>query len=151
MRRFVLILLCVILAAGSVSCALAQSVPCPDAHLILTVPDSWILIPFPDTEDPDLRLHLEGDDISLSLYVADANGLMPDAFQVLVGDETESGDILVGDVEISYVAGESADGEYRIYTWVDRRNQVQMYFLITGRSKTARQTIEEIIQTLVFE
>ena len=151
MRRFCLILLCVFLAAGTVSCAFAQSIPCPDAHVILTVPDTWILIPFSESVDPDLRLYMEGDDISLALYVADVNGLMPDSFQIYVGDETESGDMTVGNVEISYVAGESEDGDYRIYTWVDRRNQVQMYFLITGRSKAARKVIDEIITTLEFD
>ena len=64
-------------------------------------------------------------DLTLSVYVSDANGFLPDAFQVFVGDETESGTDLFSGTEMTYVAGNCAEGEYRIYTWVDRKNQIQ--------------------------
>ena len=132
MRKWTVSLLCILLLCGSVSCSLAGPVAC-------------------SADDPDLYLLLEGDGISLSVYIADAGGLLPGAFQVFTGDETDSGTLTVQGVEISYVAGENSDGAYWIYTWTDRRSQVQMYFLITGRSKAARKVIDEIITTLEFD
>ena len=52
---------------------------------------------------------------------------------------------------MAYVAGKNSDGDYRIYTWTDRRSQVQMYFLITARLKSSRQTIDEIMDSLRFD
>ena len=54
-------------------------------------------------------------------------------------------------MKMSYVRGEGSEGEYWIYTWLDRRNQVQMYFLVTGRQDAVRSVIEEIMNSLVFE
>lgn len=151
MRRFLAFLLCVILLLGAVSCAWAQTVSCPEAHLVLTVPDSWKVLPLLGTDDPELRLLLDGKDLSLSVYVAENGGLAPDAFALFTGDETESGTVRLDGVEMAYVAGKNSDGDYRIYTWTDRRSQVQMYFLITARLKSSRQTIDEIMDSLRFD
>ena len=141
MRKPVVFLLCSLLLCAAVSGALAQSIACPDAHLVLTVPDNWISVPLTRADDPDLRLLLESEDLTLSLYVSDAGGFLPDTFQVFTGDETDSGEIILGGVEMTYVFGENEDGEYRIYTWLDVRNQVQMYFLVTGHPKQSAQVI----------
>lgn len=151
MRKWTVSLLCILLLCGSVSCSLAGPVACPEAHLVLTVPDSWRNVPLSSADDPDLYLLLEGDGISLSVYIADAGGLLPGAFQVFTGDETDSGTLTVQGVEISYVAGENSDGAYWIYTWTDRRSQVQLYFLVTGNRQAARSSMNEIIHSLRFE
>lgn len=151
MHRFFTVLLCSILLICTVSSASAQVVSCPEAHLILTVPDSWTIVPLSDTDDPDLRLFLGNEDLTLSVYVADAGGLMPDAFELFTGDETESGTAVLGGMEMTYVAGESNDGHYRIYTWLDRRNQVQMYFLITAHQKSSEKEIDKVMQSIRFE
>ena len=49
------------------------------------------------------------------------------------------------------VAGESDEGSYRIYTWLDERDQVQFYFLITGGSKAGRGLIEDIMGSIQFD
>ena len=151
MRKCCVLLLCVLLLTGLVSCASAQTVSCPEACLILTVPDSWISVPLTEQDDPDLRLLLESEDISLSLYLADTGGLMPEAFQVFTGDETETFTVTLSGVEMTCVAGENEEGNYRIYTWLDRRSQVQLWFLVTGNPKASRKVIEEIMDTLIFE
>ena len=151
MRKFPVLLLCAVLLCSLVSCAAAQSVPCPEAGLVLTVPDSWKVVPLSPSDDPDLRLLLEGKEISLSVYVADAGSLLPDAFQVFTGDETDSGTVVLGGREMTYVAGKNDDGDYRIYTWTDRRNQVQLWFVITARLKASRKTVDEIMNSLKFE
>ena len=150
MRKALVVLVCVILLIGSVSCAAAQSVSCPEAHLILTVPDSWTSIPLFDSGDPDLCLILQGADQTLSVYVSDAGGLMPGAFEVYTGDETDSGTVVFSGIEMDYVAGESSEGNYRIYTWLDESNQVQLYFLITGELSSARKVIKRIMNSLEF-
>lgn len=151
MRGIPAVFLCFTLLICMVSCASAQVVSCPDARLKLSVPDSWVVVPLSDTDDPDLRLLLEDDGVSLSVYVADAGSLLPGVFDVFTGDETESGTVVLSGVEMDYVAGESRDGSYRIYTWLDRRNQVQFYFLVTAHQKKARETIDRIMDSLVFE
>ena len=151
MRKMMAAVLFVSLLCCAVSCASAQVVSCPQAHLILTVSDSWTVVPLPNTDAPDLCLLLEDRDITLSVYVADAGGLLPDAFELFTGDETESGTVVLGGMEMTYVAGKNAEGNYRIYTWLDRRNQVQMYFLVTGNLKASRKVIDEIMESLVFE
>lgn len=151
MRRFPAFLLCLVLLLSLFSCALAQKVSCPEAHLVLTVPDSWKVLPLLEADDPELRLLLDGKDLGLSVYVADNGGLPPDAFELFTGDETESGTVRIDGVEMTYVAGKNADGNYRIYTWTDRRSQVQMYFLITARLKASGKVIDEIMDSLRFD
>ena len=151
MRRFLAFLLCVILLLGAVSCAWAQTVSCPEAHLVLTVPDSWKVLPLLGTDDPELRLLLDGKDLSLSVYVAENGGLAPDAFALFTGDETESGTVVLGGVEMAYIEGNSRDGSYTVYTWLDRTNQVQFYFLVTANRKASRKIIDSVMNSIRFE
>ena len=151
MRKVPAAFLCAVLLVCAVSGASAQVVSCPEAHLSMTVPDSWTVVPLYNSGDPDLCLLLQDEDISLSVYVSDAGGLLPDTFEVFTGDETESGTVVLGGVEMSYVAGKSSEGNYRIYTWLDRRNQVQFYFLITANQKASRKTIDRVMNSLEFE
>ena len=151
MRRIPAAFLCFTLLTCMVSCASAQVVSCPDARLKLSVPDSWIIVPLSENDDPDLRLLLEDDGVSLSVYVADTGSLLTGVFDVFTGDETESGSVVLSGIEMDYVAGESRDGSYRIYTWQDSRNQVQFYFLVTAHQKKAGKTIDRIMDSLIFE
>lgn len=141
----VLLLLC--LAPG----ALAQTVPCPRAHLSLTVPEDWVLVPLDGTEDPGLCLLLENGDMNLSVYIDSADGLLQDSFQVLTGDDRESTEVSYAGVRMTCVSGESEEGAYRIYTWLDESSQVQFYFLITGTPRSARGLIEDIMGSIVFD
>ena len=108
MRKVPAAFLCAVLLVCAVSGASAQVVSCPDAHLSMTVPDSWTVVPLYNSGDPDLCLLLQDENISLSVYVSDAGGLLPDAFEVFTGDETESGTVVFGGVEMTYVAGQTA-------------------------------------------
>jgi len=150
-RKLPAFFLCVLLIFSLVSGAAAQSVPCPQARLTLTVPDSWKVVPLKSSDDPDLCLLLSGKGISLSVYVSDASGSFPDAFQVFTGDETDSGTVTLGGREMFYIAGKNEDGDYRIYTWVDRKSQVQFWFVVTAKPKTAQKTIDEIMNSLKFD
>ena len=151
MRKVSAAFLCAVLLVFAVSCASAQIVSCPEAHLSMTVPDSWTVVPLYNSGDPDLCLLLQDENISLSVYVSEAAGAFPDAFQVFTGDETASGTVTLGGREMTYVAGKNSDGDYQIYTWIDRKSQVQLWFVITAKPKTAQKTIDEIMNTLKFE
>ena len=151
MRKTLSFLLCVILLSCMAACAYAQTVPCPEAHLILTVPDDWRLVPLTGKSDPGLCLLLENGDLTLSVYIDDTDGLLPDSFQVFTGGDTESTTVTYSGVRMTCVAGTSDEGDYRIYTWLDRRDQVQFYFLITGSSRSSRGLIEDIMGSIVFE
>ena len=131
MHKFRLFLLCSFLAVCLVSGALAQSVSCPEAHLVLSVPDPWTVVPLSPADDPDLRLLL-------------------DSFEVWLGNETDSGTDMRSGKKMDYVAGTAVEGDYRIYTWLDQRNQVQLYFLIYGQPKAALETILQIMDSIEF-
>lgn len=150
MRKFRLFLLCSFLAVCLVSGALAQSVSCPEAHLVLSVPDPWTVVPLSPADDPDLRLLLEGNDLTLAVYVTDVGGVLPDSFEVWLGNETDSGTDMRSGKKMDYVAGTAVEGDYRIYTWLDQRNQVQLYFLIYGQPKAAQETILQIMDSIEF-
>ena len=151
MRKCLSFLLCALLLCGLASCAIAQTVSCPEAHITLTVPDSWEVVPLTEADDPELCLLLDSKDLTLAVYVSDARGTVPDAFQVFTEDDTVSSDIVINGMEMTLVAGKTDDGEYRIYTWLDRRNQVEMYFLVTGKSRAAREVMDDVMEDLVFE
>ena len=95
-------------------------------------------------DDPGLCLLLRGDGLTLSVYVDDTGG-----FQVFTGDDTESSVVYCAGIEMTCVSGRSGEGDYRIYTWPDLRDQVQFYFLITGSSKSSRRVIENIMDSIV--
>ena len=148
MKRLTGILL-IVLLVFSLSAAMAQRVECATGGFSVKLPDHFVEEAV--SGDPDLCLLLQDENISLSVYVSDAGGLLPDAFEVFTGDETESGTVVFGGVEMTYVAGQSSEGNYRIYTWLDRRNQVQFYFLITANRKASRKTIDSVMNSLEFE
>lgn len=150
MRKKSVFFLCTLLLVCVVSAAAARTVYCPGARLTLTVPDDWQEVPLSGFEDPDLCLLLEGGDLSLSVYASEAGSLLPDAFQVFTGDETESFSVTLSGVEMTCVAGKAPEGDYRVYTWLDRSRQVQFWFLVTGPELPARSVIEGIMSTLVF-
>ncbi len=150
MRKALSFLLCLVLATGLVSSACAQTVSCPEARLILTVPDGWRTVPRSDVDDPELCLHLDGGDVELYVYAADSGGYLPD-FQVFTGDETESAVVTLSGRQMNYVAGSGYEGNYRIYTWQDRHTQIQLYFVIVSRPDASRKTIDRIMNSLVFD
>ena len=108
------------------------------------------MVPLSAADDPDLCLLLEGKEMTLAVYVTDVNGVLPDSFEVLLGNETESGTDVRSEKTMDYVAGTSEEGDYRIYTWLDERNQVQLYFLIYGQPQAALKTIGEIMDSIEF-
>lgn len=150
MRKAFLFLLCLLPVISFSSVAMAQEIACPDAGLVLSVPDAWREVPLTGADDPELRLRLDGGAVSLYLYVSDSGDLLPDAFQVFLGDETESSVVTLSGRRMALVAGSGAEGDYRIYTWQDRRRQVQLYFLIVSRPDASRKTIDGIMDSIAF-
>lgn len=131
--------------------AQAQTVSCPEARITLTVPDSWSVIPLSEADDPGLRLFLASEDVTLSVYVDDIgeeSGM--DIFEVFTGDETQSGTMTVAGVDMDYVFGSGEDGDYRIYSWLDRSSQVQLYFLVSAHPGASSGVIDEIINSLIL-
>ena len=151
MRKRLSVLLCVFLFSCMVTGALAQSISCPEAHLVLTVPDDWNRGSLSGKDDPGLCLLVGNRDLTLSVYIDDTGGLLPDSFQVFTGDDTESFSVVLSGMQMTCVAGKSSEGNYRIYTWLDRRNQVQFYFLITGNTGASRSLIDEIMNSIEWK
>ena len=109
------------------------------------------MIPLSEADDPGLRLFLASEDVTLSVYVDDIgeeSGM--DIFEVFTGDETQSGTMTVAGVDMDYVFGSGEDGDYRIYSWLDRSSQVQLYFLVNAHPGASSGVIDEIINSLIL-
>lgn len=143
-----LVLLAVCLA---VSAAPAERVLCPVGGFSLDLPDSFVEQPL-SGDVPDLCFYWKSDRLSIQayvLYLGEVAG--SDLFQVLTGMETDSGTCVRGGVNMIYASGVDADGAYRLYSWMDRGNNVALYFYFMEGDASAPDLIEDIMGTISFD
>ena len=141
-------LLLVLLLVFSLSAALAQRVECPVGGFSVTLPDHFVEVPV--SPGSDLCFYWHGNKLTVQSY-AIYQGEVTETFEVLTGNETDSGTDLRSGKQMDYVAGTATEGDYRIYTWLDQRNQVQLYFLVSGRSDAASPVIDAIMDSIAFD
>ncbi len=155
MKKFLSILLCGLLflaLPGGLSCALAVEVACPAGGFSLELPDDFREQPLSPREDPELCLYWQGDKITLvayATYLGEVAG--SDLFQVLTGDETESGMVVIGGMSMLYAAGTEGKDAWRTYSWMDRGNNVTLTFSYPKKDKNSKRTVEDIMQTIAFD
>ena len=143
-----LIVLCAAWLGLPVLAAAEQSVSCPEAGILLAVPDSFTLAPLPE-EDPDLCLLLESRKMTVWLYVTFVGNVSSDSLpQVLTGDETDMGVRLLSGREVQYIAGTGEDFSYYTCCWMNGRDGVTLDFHYTGKTSKAMPVIEEILASL---
>lgn len=146
-----LILLVLLVCCLSFSPALAQRKPCPVGGFSLDLPDSFTEQPL-SGEAPDLCFYWKSDRLSIQayvLYLGEVAG--SDLFQVLTGSETDSGTASWGGVNMLYASGVDAGGAYRLYSWMDRGNNVTLYFYYTEGDASAPGIINDIMGTISFD
>ena len=143
-----LVLLAVCLAF---SAAPAERVPCPVGGFSLDLPDSFVAQPL-SADVPDLCFYWKSDRLSIlayALYLGEVAG--SDLFQVLTGTETDSGTCVRAGVNMIYASGVDAGGAYRLYSWMDRGNNVALYFYFAEGDVSAPAVIDEIMGTISFD
>ncbi len=149
--RRMLILLVLLVCCLSFSTALAGRKPCPVGGFSLNLPDSFTEQPL-SGEAPDLCFYWKSDKLSIQayvLYLGEVAG--SDLFQVLTGSETESGTVSLAGVNMLYASGVDALGAYRLYSWMDRGNNVTLYFYYKEGDASAPGIINDIMGTISFD
>ena len=152
MKRLITSLLLLIVLTLSLSAALAQSVSCPTGGFSLVLPDSFAEQPFSSREAPDLCFYWRDSRITIQAYASYLGEVAgSDLFQVLTGSETDAGLVMLNGMNMLYAAGADPSGAYIMYSWMDRGNNVSIYFYYPADDASCPGTIAEIIGSITFD
>jgi hypothetical protein len=143
-KLFSLLLLAAFLLCAAT--ALAQTVPVPQASVVLTLPDTFTPVPPSPGDDRSLILQLSDGTVDLAVYVSYAGTGTP--FLVLTGDETEYGPVTINGMEMQYTRGNDESGAYASYSWLRGPDSVTLYFVWSGNDTSALRLISEIMNSI---
>ena len=147
MKRIAGLLLALLLVL-CVSAALAQRAECPVGGFSVTLPDHFVEEPvFPGS---DLCFYWHGNKLTVQAY-AIYQGEVAETFEVLTGNETESGYVNIVGVPMFYTRSEEPGGICISYTWMDRGNSVTMEFTYSPDDPSVISTVESIIGSISFD
>ena len=127
---------------------LAQTVTCPSAGVMLTLPDHFAEIPRSPMDDPNMIVQYTDGATTLAVYISYAG--TNNSFMVLTGDELEYGPVLVNGTQMQYARGLDEYGPWITYSWMRAQDAVQLYFVWTGSDDAALKLISEIMASIVF-
>ena len=147
MKKMIAFLLFAVCLLCSVS-GLAQTVTCPSAGIMLTLPDNFTEIPRSPMDDPYMVVQYTDSATTLAVYVsyAGANNSM----MVLTGDELEFGPVLINGTQMQYARGLDEYGSWATYSWMRAQDAVQLYFVWTGNDEAALKLINDIMASIMF-
>ena len=151
MRRTAVALILAFLLCLAFSVSLAQTVSCPVGGFSLNLPDHFTeqrLSP----EAPDLCLYWRGKKMTVlayATYLGEVAG--SDLFQVLNGTETDSGSITLNGMNMLYAAGADGGTAYLMYSWMDRGNNVTLYFYYPAGDDSCIDSANRIMNSITFD
>ncbi len=151
-RRCLAAALALLVLAVPVFASAAQVASTPVGGFSLTLPDRFAPQSYSQDEAPDLCFFWRDNSISIqayAVYLGEVAG--SDLFQVLTGSETDSGLITLNGMPMLYAAGSDLNGNYFMYSWMDRGNNVTLYFYYPEGDRSARETIENIMASILFD
>ena len=149
-RCFVVLLLAVFLSFAF-GTALAQTVSCPAGGFSISLPDHFTQQPL-SSADPDLCLHYRGNRMTVVAYASYLGEVAgTDLFQVLTGNETASGMVNRNGMSMLYASGTDASGAWLMYSWMDRGNNVTLYFYYPAGDSACADTAESIMNSIAFD
>lgn len=132
--------------------ALALKASCPAGGFSLSLPDSFTEQPFSPSDDPELCFYWRGEGMTVLAYASYLGEVAPSSlFQVLTGNETDSGMVTVRGMQMVYGAGSDSTGSYLMYSWMDRGNNVTLYFYYAPGDDSARSAVDRIIHSIAFD
>ncbi|MBO7661810.1 MAG: hypothetical protein J6U01_00385 [Clostridia bacterium] len=148
MKKIIALLLASLMLCAAIP-ALAQEISCPPGGFSLTVPDSFSPVS-PMPQDQDLVFAWQGGGISLHGYATAMSGKVRfnDLYQILTGQETESGSLTIRGVDMLYARGSDQRGPYALYIWMHKNVRVELYFYYQSRNDLL--DIDEMIHSLVL-
>jgi hypothetical protein len=150
-RRTAAALMLAVLLCLPLGAALAQTVSCPVGGFSFTLPDHFSEQPL-SREDPDLCLYWAGKKmqvIAYASYLGEVAG--SDLFQVLNGTETDSGSTTLNGMNMLYATGVDGGTAYLMYSWMDRGNNVTLYFYYPDGDSSCIDTAGRIISSISFD
>ena len=133
------------------SSALAQRRACPVGGFSLDLPDSFAEQALP-AGVPDLCFYWKSDSLSIQAYVIyEGEVAGSDLFHVLTGTESDSGTTRIAGMNMLFASGVDSGGAYRMFSWMDRGNNVTLYFYFPEGDSSAPGIIEGIMSSISFD
>ena len=152
MKRLIAVLLLAAVLSLLLSPALAGPVACPTGGFSLVLPDSFAEQSFSSRDDPDLCFYWSDGRVTVQAYAAYLGEVAgSDLFQVLTGSETDSGLIMLNGMNMLYAAGMDPSGAYLMYSWMDRGNNVTIYFYYPADDASCPGTVSSIMSSIAFD
>ena len=151
MRRTAAVLMLAVLFCLLCCPALAQTVSCPVGGFSLSIPDHFVEQPL-SPGDPDLCFYWAGNKmqvIAYASYLGEVAG--SDLFQVLTGSETDTGTIVMNGMNMLYATGTEGGADYLMYSWMDRGNNVTLYFYYPAGDASCIDTANRIMNSISFD
>ena len=150
MKRFAALILIMLLVFSCCSALASLRVSCPAGGFSLNLPDRFREGSLDPAHNPELCFNWYADDNSLSVtaYASDMGEVaLSDLFQVLDGTEKESGEVKINGMRMLYARTDSSV----MYSWMDRGNNVTLYFYFSSDNASARSTVDSIIGSVSFD
>ena len=151
MRRTAVALIFAFLLCLVFSVSLAQTVSCPVGGFSLNLPDHFTEQPL-TPQDPDLCFHWRGTKMTVlayATYLGEVAG--SDLFQVLTGTETDSGSTVKNGMNMLYAKGTDGGTSYLMYSWMDRGNNVTLYFYYPAGDDSCVSSANRIMNSISFD
>lgn len=151
MRRAASVLILAFLLCLLSGAALAQTVSCPVGGFSFVLPDHFSEQPL-QPADPDLCLYWKGSKMSVLAYASYLGEVAgSDLFQVLNGTETDSGAVTVNGMNMLYASGVDGGTAYLMYSWMDRGNNVTLYFYYPAGDDSCLDSASRIMKSISFD
>ena len=132
--------------------ALAQTVSCPTGGFSLFLPDHFSEQSYSASDDPDLCFYWKGSKLTVQGYASYLGEIAgSDLFQVLTGNETYADIVTRNGMSMLCAAGADASGAYTMYSWMDRGNNVTLWFYYPAGDRSCTDTIEKIMNSISFD
>ncbi len=143
-------LILVMVLVFSLSSALAQRISCPDGGFTVTLPDHFV--EESTGGDPELCFYWHGSKLTVQGYVSYLGEVAgSDLFEVLTGDEQESGSKTINGMNMIYSLTQDDSEVTIMYSWMDRGNNVQLYFTYSADDSSVRSTVKSIMNSISFD
>jgi len=138
----------VLVLVFSVSCALAQRIQCPVGGFSVKLPDHFAEGGV--SPGSDLCFNWHGEKLTVQAY-AIYQGEVAETFEVLTGNETDSGYRTVNGMKMFYTRSEEGGSVYVTYAWMDRGNSVSLEFTWSASDSSVQKTVDSIINSIRFD
>ena len=143
-------LILVMVMVFSLSSALAQRISCPDGGFTVTLPDHFV--EESTGGDPELCFYWHGSKLTVQGYVSYLGEVAgSDLFEVLTGDEQESGSKTINGMNMIYSLTQYGSDITIMYSWMDRGNNVTLYFQYSSENSSVRSTVKSIMNSISFD